>query len=342
MNQIKVVMSWKPSQAECHIIETELPKDISLAYASELDDEQKKTWYESMDAYAGFPKPDILAVAKNLKMIQGMGHGINAVTPEAAAVLKERGIKLCKSIGSAVAIAEYMMMAMLVLGRRIVPIHNAFSAGDDTLRPRMSPTDEGPADIELDEKTLCVLGLGSIGIELCKRAKAFNMRLIGFQRTIQLKLKDELGLDEIHGPDSLHEALAEADFVGNTLPLTDETANIIDAKAIRGMKDNSYIVNVGRSGTMDEQAIYEALKSGKLAGAALDVWDPAKHKGQRAPSGRFPSDFPLHQYNVLLTPHLSGVSRELRIKRTRFLVENLKRLAAGVDPLRICDLDAGY
>ena len=108
------------------------------------------------------------------------------------------------------------------------------------------------------------------------------------------------------------------------------------------MKKNSYIVNVGRAKTINEDALYEALRSGKIAGAALDVWDHSRNPGPRGPFGRYPTGLPFHQYNVLMTPHMSGVSAELRQRRTRHMIENVKRLAADQPLKSLVDLDAKY
>ena len=271
-----------------------------------------------------------------------MGHGVNKASDEVFETLKKRGIAMCKNVGSAVAIAEYMMMAMMVLSRRILIFHNALAGGNDSIRPRMSADDGGPLDIEMSGKTLAVIGLGSIGVELAKRAKGFEMDVIGVQRTLRLDLKKELGLEAVYGPDDLHKALAGADFVGVTVPLTNETENMFDAATFDAMKKNSYIVNVGRAPTINEDALYDALRSGKIAGAALDVWDNTKIPGKRGEPGRYPASHPFHQYNVLMTPHMSGVSVELRHRRAKHLVENVKRLAADKPLKSLVDLDARY
>jgi phosphoglycerate dehydrogenase-like enzyme len=341
MDRINVVFNWNPSPAESELLAT-LPPEIAIQTTAGKSAEEIDAIYAGMHVFVGMANMEILEKAKNLRLVQGMGHGVNKMPDAVFETMKKRGIALCKNVGSAVAIAEYMMMAMMVLSRRILIFHNALAAGNDSVKPRMSADDGGPLDIEMSGKALAVIGLGSIGVELCKRAKAFEMRVIGVQRVLRLDLKKELGLESIYGADDLHKALAEADFVGVTVPLTAETENMFDAAAFEAMKKNSYIVNVGRAQTINEDALYAALQNGKIAGAALDVWDNSKIPGQRGTAGRYPASHPLHQYNVLMTPHMSGVSVELRERRARHLVENVIRLAGGKPLKSLVDLDARY
>ncbi|MFC1737293.1 NAD(P)-dependent oxidoreductase [Candidatus Hydrogenedentota bacterium] len=341
MKKFKAVTGWKLDAVTRETLDR-IPGEVELVCIGGVNDEERAAHYADMDVLAGMINMDILKISENLKFVQGMGHGINNMPRELLQMLKDRDVVVCKSSGSAVAIAEYMMMAMSVLSRRILIMHNALVAGNHGVKPRFEADNEGPADKELAGKTLAVLGLGSIGKELCKRAAAFDMRLIGLQRVVRPELKDELGLDMLCQPSELHRLLSQADFIGNTLPLTTETTNMIDAAAFEAMKDGAYIVNVGRAYTINQEAMYEALKRGKLAGAALDVWDNKQFPGGRQRFGSYPTPYPIHQYNVLMTPHMSGVSKELRVRRNEVLFENLERFAAGRPLTRVVDLDAGY
>jgi phosphoglycerate dehydrogenase-like enzyme len=133
--------------------------------------------------------------------------------------------------------------------------------------------------------------------------------------------------------EALHSLLAASDFVVVALPLTDETHHILDAAAFDAMKKTAYLVNVGRGPLIDESALVAALKVGKLAGAALDVFEEEP----------LPEDSPLWDMeNVIISPHLSGYSRYLSDETLTLFVENLNRYLAGLPLYNQVDLKKGY
>ena len=140
------------------------------------------------------------------------------------------------------------------------------------------------------------------------------------------------------GIDRLDWALGEADFVVLALPKTRETVGLIDARRLAAMRRDAWLVQVGRSETVDEAALFEACRDRRIAGAGLDVWwcYPPPHP-------RLPARFPFHELdNVILTPHSSGWTVEGHEAQIRFVVDNLRRFARG-EPLEgVVDLDLGY
>jgi phosphoglycerate dehydrogenase-like enzyme len=174
---------------------------------------------------------------------------------------------------------------------------------------------------ELGDKLLLIIGMGGIGSRLAHLAKAFGMRVIGIRRN---PANAQGPADEVLTPDHLPALLAQADYVALTCPLTDETRNIIDGKALASMKSSSFLINVARGGCVDEPALLETLRAGKIAGAAIDhFWDEP-----------LPSDSPFWELeNVLITPHTAGETRRYEENLFDILLENLDRLGSGREPL---------
>jgi phosphoglycerate dehydrogenase-like enzyme len=174
---------------------------------------------------------------------------------------------------------------------------------------------------ELSGRTLLIVGLGQIGEEVARLAAAFGMRVIGVNRSGTADSRD---VHEIHRTAELNQCLPEADAIVISAPLTDETRGLIDAAAIARCKPGTILVNVGRGGVVDEAAMIEALRSGRLAGAALEVF-------AREP---LPADSPLWDLpNVLVSPHTAGLSVREDERIVSLFVENLGRYLRG-QPLR--------
>ncbi|HET6869825.1 MAG TPA: D-2-hydroxyacid dehydrogenase [Solirubrobacteraceae bacterium] len=174
---------------------------------------------------------------------------------------------------------------------------------------------------ELSGRTLLVVGLGQIGEEVARLAAAFGMRVIGVNRSGKT---DSPHVHEIRRTAGLHACLPEADAVVIAAPLTEETRGLIDAAAIARMRPGTILVNIGRGGVVDEAALIEALRSGRLAGAALEVF-------AREP---LPPHSPLWDLpNVLVSPHTAGLSTREDERIVSLFVENLGRYLRG-EPLR--------
>lgn len=174
---------------------------------------------------------------------------------------------------------------------------------------------------ELTGRTLLIIGLGQIGEEVARLAAAFGMRVIGVNRSGRSESPD---VHEVGRTSALDDYLPQADAIVIAAPLTAETAGLIDAAAIRRMKPGAILVNVGRGGVVDEAAMIEALRSGRLAGAALEVF-------AREP---LPADSPLWELrNVLVSPHTAGLSIREDERIVSLFVENLGRYLRG-EPLR--------
>jgi phosphoglycerate dehydrogenase-like enzyme len=184
---------------------------------------------------------------------------------------------------------------------------------------------------ELEGKTLAIIGHGAIGQHLAQVAQVFGMNVIATRRSVSAPTRQD-GVD-VYPAESLKEVLARGDVVVVTLPLTDETEGIIGEAELRAMKPNAYLVSVGRGKVIQEPVLVRALKEKWFAGAGLDVY------AQRP----LPPDSPFFDLpNVIMTPHMSGVSNGYTKRGTAFLCENLRRYVAGEPLLNLVDKQKGY
>jgi phosphoglycerate dehydrogenase-like enzyme len=183
---------------------------------------------------------------------------------------------------------------------------------------------------ELQGRTMLVVGLGGIGTQVAKRAHGLGMRVIATRNSSR---KGPNYVDYVGLSDELHKLAAEADVVVNSTPLTPATTGMFDKKFFAAMKPGSYFINVGRGKSVVTADLVEALNSGSIGGAGLDVQDPEP----------LPMDHPLWTArNVVITPHISASSDE-QMKRFWLLVrENLRRYVNGEKMLNVVDIKRGY
>jgi phosphoglycerate dehydrogenase-like enzyme len=187
------------------------------------------------------------------------------------------------------------------------------------------------AGAELAGKTLAIPGYGSIGRQLARVALAMDMEVVGTRRTVRAPtLEDGVA---VYPPEAQSELMARADFVVVCLPLTPETRGAIGEAELRCMKPSSYLIAVGRGRVIDEDALLRCLREGWIAGAALDVF------AQRP----LPPESPFFDLpNVILTPHMSGISANYYERMVALFCDNLGRYLAGEPLLSIVDKEKGY
>ncbi|MEE9198963.1 MAG: D-2-hydroxyacid dehydrogenase [Dehalococcoidia bacterium] len=257
----------------------------------------------------------LLDLAPKLRFIQSIGAGYNQFSLDE---LKARGIRLASASGrNRNAVSEHVFALILALTRQTYidrdNQHKHFWRG--------MITDLDQRQDELPGKTLGIVGLGAIGSRVAKLGKAFDMRVIATKRN---PATAQGPVDEVYTPDHLDELLGESDFVVLTCPLTEETRGLIDDRALSQMKPSAYLVNVARGACVDEPSLLEALRSGEIAGAALDTfWDEP-----------LPEDSPFWDLeNVVVTPHTGGETRMYEANIIDILLENLDRLWRGEDGL---------
>jgi phosphoglycerate dehydrogenase-like enzyme len=276
----------------------------------------------------------LLARAPRLNYVHSASAGVErALTPAA----RERGIVITNARGVfSRPIAEYVLMMILAVSRRLPGLL-------ELQRERTWQPLEG---VELRDVTVGIVGLGSIGRAVGALATAFGCRVLAVRRRSDAgsdpsrpAVADEppsvgeLMLDRVGGPEALVDLLAESDFVVLAAPLTPETEDMIDADALTAMKPTAWLINVARGRLVDERALLDALREGRIGGAVLDTF----REEPLAPTSPF-YDLP----NVIVTPHTSWSSARVLDRSVELFCDNLRRYAAGEPLLNVVDPAAGY
>jgi D-3-phosphoglycerate dehydrogenase len=231
--------------------------------------------------------PDLIERAERLKVIGRAGTGVDNVDVDAAT---KRGIVVANAPeANSIAAAEHTMALMLALCRNIPQAH-ASLAGGEWDRSRFKGT-------ELYGKTLGVLGFGRIGQLVAARAQAFEMPVVAYDKFVTAERFRELGVEGVDDPAEFY---ARSDLISLHLPKTPETVNFIDSDAIAKMRDGVRIINCARGELIDLDALTNALESGKVAGAALDVFPEEPFTGHPI----------LERDDVVVTPHLGASTAE--------------------------------
>ncbi len=229
---------------------------------------------------------DVLQNPGQLKAIARAGVGLDNVDIPTAT---EKGIVVMNTPGgNTVSTAELTFSMLLALSRKIPQAWDSLRKGE-WKRSKFR-------GVEVRNKTLGIIGLGRVGTQLSKYAKAFDMRVLGYDPYVSAERAQQIGVEIV----DLNQILAECDYISVHTPLTAETRSLLGKEAIAKMKPGARIINVARGGIADEGALVEALREGKLGGAAIDVWT------KEPPSGN-----PLLEFeNVVATPHLGASTTE--------------------------------
>jgi D-3-phosphoglycerate dehydrogenase len=235
--------------------------------------------------------PAVLEGQKRLKAIARAGVGVDNIDVPAAT---RQGIVVMNTPGgNTVSTAEHTMALMLALSRNVPQAAASMGAGKWD-RNKFTGT-------QLEGKTLGIVGLGRVGLSVARRAQGFGMKVVGFDPFLTPEKATELGIESIP---RLSELWPLADIFTLHTPLSPETRNMVDARAIEAMKPGVRIINCARGGLIDEHALKAALDSGKVAGAAIDVFDPEPP----------PPDHPLTNHpKVVVTPHLGASTEEAQV-----------------------------
>ena len=266
----------------------------------------------------GFPPPpNLIPRSPGLKWIQTPLAGIDPfLIPE----IIDGPVILTNARGIHDQVAELAMNLMLMLAKKAPAFY------------RLQRERRWQSSIPglLHSRTVGILGLGNIGREIARLAKAFHMKVIGMKVRPVKKLKN---VDAILPPEQLSLLLRQSDYVVVTLPLTSDTTRLIGETELKAMKPSAYLINVARGGIVDEQLLVRALKENWIAGAGLDVFTL-----EPLPPGSPLWDLP----NVIITPHCGGLREDYDLYATRLFCKNLKRYLSGKELLNIIDKKKGY
>jgi D-3-phosphoglycerate dehydrogenase len=288
--RLKVLVKEKVGDSGVELLRTRCDVDLGIDWSEQELNERIGTYHGILIRSATKMTAELIERAVNLRVIGRAGVGVDNVDVPAAT---RRGIVVANAPESnVVTAAEHTLALLLALARNIPQAHRSLHEGRWD-RAKYS-------GVELYEKTLGILGFGRIGQLVAQRARGFGMRVLAFDPFVSAERYRDLGVDKADSPQDVY---AQADFITIHLPKTPETEGFLDAEAFARMRDGVRVLNVARGGLIDDAALQAALDSGKVAGAALDV---------------FPSepmtDYPLFDGDaypqVVVTPHLGASTAE--------------------------------
>ncbi len=294
----------------------------------ETDKDKALSHIENIDILVdGYPPVELLE-GKRLKHVIVPFVGIEPNLREA--LLKRPHINLHNSHYNDGFVAQHAFALLLACANRIVEADRTFHRGDWRQRDIES--------IYLEGKMCLLLGYGAIGQKLAGMVQGLGMNVSVLKRT---KPENETANVLVYTTAQLHEALATADVIICSLPGTPETVNLLDKAAFDSMKPNSILVNVGRGKVIDQYALYDALKSGHLLAAGIDVWWNYP-KSKEAREQTFPADAPLHELpNIIMSPHRANQTQGENLVRLGDIAKTINAIAKG-KTRNVVDVEQGY
>ena len=250
---------------------------------------------------------ELVEKADKCKIIARVGVGLDNIDQDAA---KEKSIRVLNAVeGAITAVAELVIGLMLSMAREIPRADREVRNGNWIKKELMGT--------ELKGKYLGIVGLGNIGKRLGRLARALNMNIIGYDVVpIDDEFSKEVGLMKA----DLDTLLSSADYVSFHVPLLDSTHHMINADKLKLMKKTARIINTARGGVIDEDALYNSLKDGDLAGAALDVFEAEPATGNKL------TTLP----NFIATPHMGAQTKEAQLLAANVIAEKIIQVLRGV------------
>jgi phosphoglycerate dehydrogenase-like enzyme len=302
----------------------EIADGVDFGFIDPTEEGHDRERLADSDVYAGWCYADDIAAASKIDYIHIFSAGLDRCVG-VAELMELKPIATNSAKAGAEAIAEHSIALMLALTRNLHAHHSA------QLRGKWRDNDINlPRAQAVQGKTMLVLGLGSIGSQVARRAHDLGMHVMGTRNSSRNgpDYVDYVGLS-----DEMVTLAGKADVIVNALPLTSGTRGIVDTDFLAGTKDGAIYISVGRGATTVTDALVAALASGKLRGAGLDVTDPEP----------LPEGHPLWALpNVLITPHVAGQSELSTRNRWIITRENLRRYILGEKLLNLVDLERGY
>lgn len=314
---MRIVFHGENAASFSHGFAEVLGRDAQISLLPDvLSSDADRRAYAEAEAIVGVKFDANLPLPSQLKLFHVPGAGYDMVDlgllPASAAV--------CNCFGHEQAIAEYVMSALLA---RQIPLADAdrrLRSGDWTYWAGAPERVHG----EIAGTTIGLLGFGHIGKAIAARAKAFEMTVHVANRSA---VATSSLVDRAFTLDQLAEFCGSVDAVVVSVPFTEETKGIIGAAAFAAMRPDAVIVNVGRGPTIDEQALYDALKGGRIGGAIIDTWYRYPQPDDATP---LPSRLPFQELsNVLMTPHMSGWTSGTIRRRQAVIAANIRRRFSG-------------
>lgn len=257
---------------------------------------------------------EVIEAAINLKIIARAGVGVDNIDMEAAT---EKGIMVVNAPEStSITVAEHALGIMLSCARKLHIADKSVKSNKWEKSKFMG--------VELNGKTLGVIGMGRIGSQVVSRCKAFGMDVIVYDPYLNPELANKMGV----GLTTLEDVLKKADFITIHVPLTDETKHLISTKELESMKNTAFIINCARGGIIDEDALYNALKDNKIGGAGLDVFEIEPPKGSKL----------LELDNIIVTPHIGASTKEAQSGAAIMVADEIIKVFKGESPKNVLNM----
>ncbi len=267
-------------------------------------------------------------LAPNLRWLQASGAGVDELRPTGI-LDADSGVIVTTAVGiHAITVSEYVFGSMLMFNRswpEMVHLQDRHVWPHSTNWYKLKAR-------ELADQTLGIIGLGHIGRRIAQLGKAFGMRVLATRRSVQGE-EHEPGVDQVYPQELLHTMLRQSDYVVLAVPLTQQTEKLIGEAELRAMQPHAYLVNIARGRVIDEKMLIRALQEGWIGGAGLDVTEEEP----------LPPESPLFSLpNVILTPHISGVSVHYDQRLAALFADNLIRYRSGEPLHNLYDPVRGY
>lgn len=274
---------------------------------------------EILVSYGGDLNEEVINKAANLKWLMVFSAGIEKIPFD---TLKQRGILVTNARGtSKTPMAEYTIGMILQVARKTKQLIENEKLEEWNRRLKM---------IEISGATITIMGTGSIGLEIARIAKAFHMKTVGINRTG----RNVDYFDEVYPVTELEKAIEQGDYIVSVLPSTRDTYHLLKEQHFKTMKKTCVFINIGRASLVDENVLIQALETGEIAHAVLDVFETEP----------LPKGHPFWKMeNVTITPHLSGVSRQYLSRCIEIFEHNLHQYLSNENNfINVVDLDRGY
>ena len=284
---------------------------LKVTYESEITPEQiaEKIGNFQVVVVRGRTKlsRELIEKADKCKIIARVGVGLDNIDQDAA---KEKNIRVINAVeGATTAVAELVIGFMLSMAREIPRVDREIRNGNWIKKELMGS--------ELKGKYLGIIGLGNIGKRLGRLARALNMNIIGYDVVpIDDEFSKEVGLMK----SDLDTLLSSADYVSLHVPLLDSTRHMVNAEKLKLMKNTARIINTSRGGVIDEEALYDSLNEGNIAGAALDVFEAEPATGNKL----------ITLPNFVATPHMGAQTKEAQLLAANIIAEKIIQVLRGV------------
>lgn len=316
MSSLNILVMQRLAQQQIEALEA-LDDDVTVTICRPREAGPYLETTDILIAWGSQSLDEILPRAPRLKWVHALSAGVDGMLSPA---LAESNVILSNSRGiHGIPMAEHVLAMLLSFTRGITA---SYEQQKKRVWNRLALE-------EIYEKSIAIVGLGSIGREIAKRAKCLGMKVLAAKRTITT----ELFVDKLYPAEQLPELLAAADFVVVTLPLTPQTRELFTLDTFRLMKRSAYFINVARGAIVREADLVEALETGVIRGAALDVFAQEP----------LPADSPLWSApHLLITPHIAANSPYYIDRSLKLFQENFGKLQSGSEMLNVIDKKKGY